>query len=82
VLEAMATNIGVITTRFGGLPIFFKEGEGLIYVDDPTLKNLLENVEKIKNENKIETRKKVLPFSWNNLAKMLLEVYEDVLKER
>jgi len=82
VLEAMATNIKVVTTRFGGLPIFFKEGDGLVYVDDPTPKNLLEKIEKRKKDSNIETRKKVSSFSWDNIAKMLLEVYEDVLKER
>ena len=82
VLEAMATNIRVVTTRFGGLPVFFEEGDGLVYIDDPTPESILEQVEKIKKEKKINTRKKVLPFSWDKIAEMLLEVYSDVLEER
>lgn len=81
VLEAMATNIKVITTKFGGLPLFFKEGEGLVYLDEPTPENLFKIVEKIKKERKVNTRKKILSFSWYRIAKMLLEVYSNVLKK-
>ena len=34
VLEAMACNLSVITTKFGALPKVFEEGDGLIFVDD------------------------------------------------
>jgi len=66
VLEAMACNLPVISTRFNGLiDLFPEEGEGLFYCDTSKefvakVKYLRENREKIS----ITTRKMVEPYSW------------------
>ena len=74
VLEAMACNLPVITTRFGALPRFFKEGEGLFFVDKEY--NFIKRLEIIKNSNVVsKTREKVLPFSWDNVGKKLDKTY-------
>ncbi|MBO8183259.1 MAG: glycosyltransferase family 4 protein [Archaeoglobus sp.] len=78
VMEAMACNLPVISTRFAGLPVFFPEGNGLKYVNDE--KELLKNVyfikEKLDNGSlEVNTRKKVLPFSWEKITKKLENIY-------
>lgn len=78
VLEAMSTNLPVITTKFGGLPRIFKEGDGLFFVKgiDETINSLKE----IKVGNiKIRTREKVLLYSWENIARELEETYEHLV---
>jgi len=78
VLEAMATNLPVVSTRFGGLPTIFKEGGGLFFVEDG--ENIYKTIEDIKNgELEIETREKVLQYSWDNIAKRLEGIYNELL---
>ena len=36
VLEAMASDLPVVTTRFGGLPDLFAPGDGVVYVENPS----------------------------------------------
>lgn len=75
VMEAMACNLPVVTTRFGALPRVFEEGGGLIFSDEDGLAAALE---KIKGGVKVETRQKVLPLSWANMAQKLGKIYERV----
>jgi glycosyltransferase involved in cell wall biosynthesis len=75
VLEAMACNIPVITTRFGALPNIFTEGDGLFYYEN--FDELSSHLKKIMgNELSVITRKKVIPFSWDNLVPELIKIYE------
>ncbi|OGO23462.1 MAG: hypothetical protein A2144_12205 [Chloroflexi bacterium RBG_16_50_9] len=71
VLEAMACNLPVITVRYGSLPKLFEEGQGLLFADTP--EELLQGVAGRKNSNGCKTRGKVFPYSWQNIAKNLLE---------
>lgn len=77
VMEAMSCNLPVISTRYGALAGVFSEGEGLLYAKkDEDFTYLLK---KIKNDNKeVKTRKKVLPYSWANIANNLEEIYKEI----
>jgi glycosyltransferase involved in cell wall biosynthesis len=70
VLEAMACNLPVVTVKFGALPGLFKEGQGLFYAESP--EGLLLNLGGIHKNNGYQTRGKVLPYSWDNIANHIL----------
>jgi glycosyltransferase involved in cell wall biosynthesis len=66
VLEAMACNIPVITTPFGGLPLMFERGDGFAYFDDESeLPGLIHEVRELKSR---ATRRMVEPFDWEKVA--------------
>lgn len=71
VLEAMATNLPVVTTRFGGLPDLFQEGGGFFYAGDEG--EFVKKIGESRNIHSIKTREMVLPYSWKNVAKTILE---------
>jgi len=74
VLEAMACNLPVITTRFGSLEDTFEADEDFFYVQSSA-----EIVDIINNRKKTEcnNRKKMLPFTWERIADQLVKVIED-----
>jgi len=73
VLEAMACNLFVVTTRYGGLPTMFNsEGNGLFFVNK--LEDLSYEIDKVKQLNHCETRKMIEPYSWERVAKKILEL--------
>jgi len=75
VLEAMACNLPVVTTRYGGLPTMFNgEDNGLFFLDK--LKDLSNKVERVKQLNHYETRRMVEPYSWREVAKRILELLQ------
>jgi len=72
VLEAMACNLPVVTTRYGGLSAMFSsEDDGLFFLNK--LENLPRDVEKVKQLDHYGTRRKVEPYSWREVAKITLE---------
>jgi glycosyltransferase involved in cell wall biosynthesis len=79
VLEAMACNLPIITTRFGALPRLFNEGGGIFYIDNE--QETTRYIELIRNRKIIiETRKKVLSASWSCVLKKLCEYYDKLLQ--
>ena len=74
VLEAMASNLPVISTKFGALPRVFSEGEGLIFTDNEN--DFQNHLDYIKNYNRnVNTRSKILTYSWENVANKLEDIY-------
>jgi glycosyltransferase involved in cell wall biosynthesis len=80
VLEAMASNLPVISTKFCGLPRMFKEGDGLFFVDNrneiPKLVGDIIDGNIIYN---LDTRSKVLPYSWENISRILCQYYQELV---
>ena len=77
VLEAMACNRPVLSTRFGGLVDMFDEGDGLVYVPDLNAVGL----ETISNPGPVRTREKVEAYSWESIAGQVAEIYEELCDE-
>lgn len=70
VLEAMACNIPVVATRFGGLTDLFEEGDGLRFVSS------FSTVQKSDFEfDSVHTRNKVAKYSWETIVDQVLKSY-------
>jgi glycosyltransferase involved in cell wall biosynthesis len=78
VLEAMACNLPVITTRFGGLIDNFSEDKDFRYID--TKENITELVE-INDFKKVKNRGKVKHLTWNYFADKIVQSCEGLLQE-
>ncbi|RJQ56187.1 MAG: glycosyltransferase [Nitrospiraceae bacterium] len=78
VLEAMACNLPVISTRFGALPDFFKEDSALRYFD--TREELAGLIKGMDINEEIDNNKKMQPFTWSRFADEVItacdELYE------
>jgi len=82
VLEAMACNLFIISTKFGGLNNLFQEGDGLKYVNSN--EDIIHEIKNLQNNlsyKKVNTRNKILEYSWDNIVIELLKVYKMVLNE-
>ena len=77
VLEAMACNLPVVTTRFGALERLFDQGGGLHYAEDE--EGIIANVTKFSYENVCRTREKVLPYDWEKIVGYLETEYKQLL---
>ncbi|WP_161618957.1 glycosyltransferase family 4 protein [Haloarcula marismortui] len=73
VLEAMACNLPVVSTRFGGLIDLFDEGDGLRFISS------FEDIEESDLEfDTVETRDKVSQYSWDAIVDQVLDSYHRI----
>lgn len=77
VLEAVACNLPVVTTFFGGLPDLVGEREGLFYAKTP--EEMLRAVEQCK-DCKVEPRKWAVEYSWEKIVQRLTSIYRDLIE--
>jgi len=79
VLEAMACNLPVVTTPFGGLADCFEEAGGLCFAGSTG-----EILEKLKLVQTVEvrTREIVEPFTWRAVVGNLLSEIDDLVETR
>ena len=70
VLEAMACDLKVVTTRYGVLPWRFAQGDGLFYADDDDA--LVACLRAAREEPPADTRRMVEPFSWQRVTRDML----------
>ena len=70
ILEAMACDLPVVTTRYGGVTQQFPGGDGFLYGDDAEA--LLEQVEVARSTREPGTRRMVEPFTWRAVLQRTL----------
>jgi glycosyltransferase involved in cell wall biosynthesis len=78
VLEAMATNLPVATTDFGGLKDLFDPGEGLFVCSGED--ELVQAVRDMLELGAVATRDKVLHLSWQHAAGTVIEAIAEELR--
>lgn len=76
VLEAMACNLPVVATKFGGLADHFTEGGGLYLADDS--EELIEKVKTARQSSDVSTRAMAAPFTWEAVADRLFSQFENL----
>lgn len=74
ILEAMAANLPVVTSRFGGLMDFFPPSKGLTYFSVDEFMDLAEIVKSIVSES-IDTNSHIQSFSWDRISERLHKIY-------
>ena len=75
VLEAMACNLPVISSKFGDLDKIFSEGNGIFFINEE--KDISSYITKLDSKN-VCTREKVLEYSWECLGSRMSKIYDDL----
>jgi glycosyltransferase involved in cell wall biosynthesis len=76
VLEAMATNLGVVTTPFGGLPDLVTEGRGLFFASTP--QEFAVKLDAALACRDVATRAAVADLTWPKVADRIIEALEEL----
>ena len=71
VLEALACDLPVVTTRFGGLPALFEAAPGFRYIDSP--EQISDAVRACQGIQRPGTREMVQPYAWPGVAERILD---------
>jgi len=78
VLEAMASNLPVVTTPFGGLPDMFRPGHGLKFIGVEALPKPASIIDAMVPGHIVRTREQVLRYDWGVVVSRLLDQYHAV----
>jgi glycosyltransferase involved in cell wall biosynthesis len=79
VLEAMASDLPIVSTAFGALQRIFDDGDGFFFAE--TTNDMRAHVEEIRRGNTtVSTRRKVLPYSWGAVSRTLEERYNELIR--
>ncbi|MFZ1946489.1 MAG: glycosyltransferase family 4 protein [bacterium] len=78
VLEAMAANLSVVTTPFGGLPDLFAEGRGLFFASSPGEFGAKTDAALACGD--VATRAMVADLTWSKAADRILEALEELAR--
>jgi glycosyltransferase involved in cell wall biosynthesis len=78
VLEAMACDLCVVTTPFGGLPALFEGGPGFRYVEGAA--EMPQAVAACKRVERPGTREMVAPYTWSRAARRTLQTICETLE--
>lgn len=76
VLEAMACDVPVLSTLFGGLPDLFTEEDGLVFFEN--LENMTEDT--IPDSLQTRNRDRVREHSWHRIAERAVGYYQQVVE--
>lgn len=80
-LEALAVNIPVVTTPFGGLPELFSGEEGLFFVKKT--EDFTEIISKLKKSRiGLRTRERVKNLAWDNTTSQLENIYWRCIEDK
>ena len=85
VLEAMASETPVIATRVGGIPEVVRNGRNGLLVPPADADALSESMERIASDSRLrrnlaeEGRRSCAQFTWDEMARRTIEVYEEAL---
>jgi glycosyltransferase involved in cell wall biosynthesis len=78
VLEAMASNLPVVTTRIGSLPRLFEERDGFHFYDG-SLEDLLKKIKTVRENPTAKTREMVVPYDWAKIIAQLEDIYTNAI---
>jgi len=88
-LEAMSCGIPVIACRVGGIPDIISNGKTGLLVEEKDSLKLAEAIERVLSDNELRahlvknaTRVVQTEFSWEQIAKQILQEYEAILDSR
>lgn len=74
ILEAMATNLPVVTTDFGGIPDLFTEGKGLFICSSES--EFMRKFDEMLRLTSVSTRDLALDLSWEKVAERIIKTIE------
>lgn len=79
VLEAMASNLPVVTSKYGALPRLFQQGDGLFFTSsDDEFKSIINHIR--SSGLHVATRDQVLSLNWEKIATHIANIYQGLNK--